>query len=100
MHITDGLDECCLLRARKGRTGTDASSLPSLIHSVYKIACMYVSYLTTKYFLFYFCLRRLHIGTSLVVKNPPFEARDMSLIPGWGTKTPCGHGTAEPVCQG
>ena len=47
-------------------------------------------------------------GTSRgpVVKNPPSNARDMGLIPGWGTETPhpmeqlslC-MATTEPMCN-
>ena len=31
-----------------------------------------------------------------VVKNPPCNAEDMGLIPGWGTKIPHGMGQRRP----
>ena len=43
----------------------------------------------------------------LVVKNPPSNAGDVGLIPGWGTKIPSATGklspraaTTEPTCPG
>ena len=33
-----------------------------------------------------------------VVKNPPYSAGDVGLIPGWGTKIPCAAGQLESLC--